>query len=212
MRRWASGLALVVACEAVAAGGETLLPVNERFAAATAEAPDFQRHVVPLLGTLGCNGRACHGSFQGQGGFRLSLFGFDFAADHASLSAAPKSSAAAGELRVDKTDPARSLILRKPTLAVDHEGGDLFAAGSWSYRLLERWIAGGARGTAGDGQWRLLRLEVEPKSIVFPQADEKADVRPLRVVARWEDGSAEDVTCLCRFQANDDTVAKVDAD
>ncbi|MEO1991706.1 MAG: hypothetical protein ABGW78_07225, partial [Pirellulales bacterium] len=33
------------------------------------EAPDFRRHVVPLMGRLGCNGRACHGSFQGQGGF-----------------------------------------------------------------------------------------------------------------------------------------------
>ena len=43
--------------------------------------PDFQRHVVPLLGRLGCNGRACHGSFQGQGGFRLSMFGYDFEMD-----------------------------------------------------------------------------------------------------------------------------------
>jgi hypothetical protein len=34
--------------------------------------------VGPLLGRLGCNGRACHGSFQGQGGFQLSLFGYDY--------------------------------------------------------------------------------------------------------------------------------------
>ena len=52
-----------------------------------ADAPDFQRHVVPLLGRLGCNGRSCHGSFQGQGGFRLSLFGYDFQADHDALAA-----------------------------------------------------------------------------------------------------------------------------
>ena len=39
---------------------------------------------APLFGRLGCNGRACHGSFQGQGGFRLSLFGYDFKADHES--------------------------------------------------------------------------------------------------------------------------------
>ena len=37
------------------------------------------------MGRLGCNGRACHGSFQGQGGFRLSLFGYDFKADHEAL-------------------------------------------------------------------------------------------------------------------------------
>ena len=33
--------------------------------------PDFQKHVVPLLGRLGCNSAKCHGSFQGQAGFRL---------------------------------------------------------------------------------------------------------------------------------------------
>src|SRR5689334_51701 len=45
---------------------------------------DFERHVAPLLGRLGCNAAACHGSFKGQGGLRLSLFGqspeLDFAA------------------------------------------------------------------------------------------------------------------------------------
>ena len=29
--------------------------------------------------------RACHGSFQGRGGFRLSLLGFDPAADYEAL-------------------------------------------------------------------------------------------------------------------------------
>ena len=48
-------------------------------AASEPESPNFRRHVVALLGRLGCNGRSCHGSFQGQGGFRLSMFGFDFA-------------------------------------------------------------------------------------------------------------------------------------
>ncbi|MFN9717884.1 MAG: hypothetical protein ACK58L_04265, partial [Planctomycetota bacterium] len=60
--------------------------VVQRYAAAdAAESPDFQKHVVPRLGKLGCNGRACHGSFQGRGGFRLSLFGYDFKADHDEL-------------------------------------------------------------------------------------------------------------------------------
>ncbi|MCA9176150.1 MAG: hypothetical protein KDB14_16805, partial [Planctomycetales bacterium] len=44
---------------------------------AAAVSPDFQRHVLPMLGRLGCNGRSCHGSFQGRGGFRLSMFGYD---------------------------------------------------------------------------------------------------------------------------------------
>ncbi|HJZ56022.1 MAG TPA: hypothetical protein VKE74_13730, partial [Gemmataceae bacterium] len=36
---------------------------------------DFERHVVSLLGKAGCGAGACHGSFQGKGGLRLSLFG-----------------------------------------------------------------------------------------------------------------------------------------
>ena len=47
--------------------------------------PDFQKHVVPLIGKLGCSSAKCHGSFQGAGDFRLSLFGFDFQKDHAAL-------------------------------------------------------------------------------------------------------------------------------
>ena len=38
--------------------------------------PDFVRHVVPLFSKLGCNNRACHGSFQGQSGFRLEFVWF----------------------------------------------------------------------------------------------------------------------------------------
>ena len=59
--------------------------IAEKFSQPGAEA-DFQKHVAPLLGRLGCNARACHGSFQGQGGFQLSLFGYDFEADHQALS------------------------------------------------------------------------------------------------------------------------------
>ena len=61
-------------------------PVTERFASSeVSEEPSFQKHVSPLFGRLGCNGRSCHGCFQGRGGFRLSLFGYDFKADHEEL-------------------------------------------------------------------------------------------------------------------------------
>ena len=67
-------------------GAEMIRPAQERFGGdEVTEVPDFQRHVLPLMGRLGCNGRACHGSFQGQGGFRLSLFGYDFKVDHEAL-------------------------------------------------------------------------------------------------------------------------------
>ncbi|MCI0685490.1 MAG: DUF1549 and DUF1553 domain-containing protein [Gemmataceae bacterium] len=175
-------------------------PARVRFAPAdVTETPDFQRHVVPLLGRLGCNGRACHGSFQGQGGFRLSLFGHDLSADHQALTrgAAP---------RVTPGAPAASLVLQKPTLAVQHKGGKRFERDGWEHRLLWQWIKGGAR----PSPFRQLdRLEVTPPETTLRAPGEST---ALRVTAHWHDGVREDVTCLCRFQTNDDAVADVDAD
>ena len=100
--------------------GEVKLAVPTRFESATTEeVPDFRRHVTPLLGKLGCNGRSCHGSFQGRGGFRLSLFGHDFKMDHDALTKAADEEAP----RVNLENPTESLMLQKPTETVDHEGG-----------------------------------------------------------------------------------------
>ena len=49
------------------------------------ESVDFERHVMGLFGRAGCNSGSCHGSFQGKGGFRLSLFGYDPAKDFLAL-------------------------------------------------------------------------------------------------------------------------------
>ena len=174
-------------------------PVSERFKTISLEVPSFQRHVVPLFGRLGCNGRACHGSFQGQGGFRLSLFGYDFAADYAAI--------AGGESpRVDRKKPTESAILRKPTLDEPHKGGKRMAKDGWEYNLIQRWIQSGAEGAkAKDAAF--AALEVEPKEIVFGKP---GDTAKLKVIAKWSDGTREDVTPLCRFRSNDESIASVD--
>jgi Protein of unknown function (DUF1549)/Protein of unknown function (DUF1553) len=185
---------------ALARGSDAILPASQRFAkAGAAETPDFRRHVLPMLGRQGCNGRACHGSFQGQGGFRLSLFGYDFQADHEALTGGE-------EPRANRANPRESLILQKPTMAVDHEGGERFPVDSWQYRLLLRWIESGAKGLPENAA-ELSRLEVMPAEIIFHRAGEQT---ALRVVAHWSDGTSEDVTCLSRFRTNDDAVATVD--
>ena len=138
-------------------------PASKRFESAeTAEIPDFQRHVVPLLGRLGCNGRSCHGSFQGRGDFRLSLFGYDFGMDLEALHA--DASTDEGK-RVDCSEPASSLILQKPTLQIDHEGDERFKLGSWEHHLLKRWIEAGAKGTPSPQEFS--HLEIEPAEVVF---------------------------------------------
>src|SRR5262245_54014563 len=77
-------------------------PMSARFAN-TQETPSYQKHVLPLMSKVGCSGRACHGSFQGQGGFRLSLFGYDFKQDRAAL-------LGGDDPRVNLESPEQSLI------------------------------------------------------------------------------------------------------
>ncbi len=185
-----------------------LPPASQRFAQPdlgqdTAEVPDFQRHILPLMGRLGCNGRACHGSFQGQGGFRLSLFGYDFQADHKALLAEAESEEGP---RTNLKNPLASPILQKPTEQLDHGGGKRMEVGSWQYNLLKKWIEGGAPTVTKQGP-AFERLEVTPRELVFSRAGERAQ---LAVVAHWSDGTREVVTPLCRFRTNDESMATVD--
>ncbi|ADG69905.1 protein of unknown function DUF1549 [Planctopirus limnophila DSM 3776] len=184
--------------------------INERYdlKVKNVDGPDFRKHVVPLLGKLGCNGRACHGSFQGQGGFRLSLFGYDFKADHENLVLGDKP-------RVNLMDRSKSLILMKPTEQVPHEGGEALKQGTWEYRVLDKWISQGAKPVT-DKTPEFVRLDVLPDG-KNPAAGERPEMVgskvgqswKLKCIAVWSDGTREDVTPLSRFQSNNDQIAKV---
>ena len=179
---------------------KAVAPLSERFAKAQTKAvPDFQKHVMPLLGRLGCNGRACHGSFQGRGDFQLSLFGYDFKGDHKALHAENTG-------RVDIEDIEESLILSKPTDADMHEGGKRFDKGTWQHHVIRRWIETGAE-MQHEQPLKLEQLEIVPKEVLFSSNSEAVE---LRAFAHWEDGCVEDVTELCRFSSNDDSIAEID--
>jgi hypothetical protein len=182
---------------------EIIRRADERFAQAdTNEVPSLQRHVLPLMGRLGCNGRACHGSFQGQGGFRLSLFGYDFKTDRTAL-------AEGDSPRVDLKNPRNSLILTKTTSSDpdEHGGGKRMDVDSWQYRVIEKWIAAGASAVDEEKDPHFVKLVVTPMEVVWQKPGES---QQLNVLAYWSDGSIEDVTPLCRFQSSDEAVAKVD--
>ena len=180
--------------------GKILAPLSERFAKKdTVEVPDFQKHVIPLLGRLGCNGRSCHGSFQGRGGFQLSLFGYDFKADHDALL-----DEATG--RVDVDDVTESLMLSKPSDADIHEGGKRFSKGTWQHHVLQRWIEAGALYDSTSIR-ELDRIDVSPAEILFSNENEVVN---LTAIAHWKDGTSEDVTELCRFSSNNDAIADID--
>jgi hypothetical protein len=188
-------LAVLTLTGTIIADDAVLETAAKRFAPAdVAETPDFQRHVVPLLGKLGCNGRACHGSFQGRGDFRLSLFGYDFDADH-------------GELygRVDPEVPANSLILQKPLMEIPHEGGQRLKAGSWQHQLLLNWVKADSPERPKDAA-KLVKVDVTPAEVLFTADGQNVQ---LKAVAIWADGTREDITDLCRFTSNDDQIADI---
>ena len=84
----------------------------------------FRNHVIPMMTRAGCNSGACHGALAGKGGLKLSLRGYDPDSDHFVLTRQ-----ALGR-RVDRSEPARSLVLLKPTRAVQHGGGQKIEPGS----------------------------------------------------------------------------------
>jgi hypothetical protein len=171
--------------------------------AADKEAPEwsFRNHVIPVLTRVGCNSGACHGALAGKGGLKLSLRGYDIAADHFALTRQ-----ALGR-RVDRTAPHKSLMLLKPTLAVKHGGGQRIEVGSREYRVLAEWLARGAAGPAKTDP-RIKRLEVTPASSVL----KPKDTVQVRVKAHYSDGHAEDVTAWARYSSSEEQVANVNAD
>ena len=112
------------------------------FAALTSHAaePSFRNQVQPILAKYGCSSGACHGAAAGQGGFKLSLLGYDNLGDHASITRA------ANGRRIVYDAPERSLLLLKATKTLPHKGGEKIKAGSAEYQILADWIAHGAPG------------------------------------------------------------------
>jgi hypothetical protein len=159
----------------------------------------FRKHVIPVLTKMGCNSGACHGAAAGKNGFALTLRGYDPDADYDTITRA-----AAGR-RVNKLEPAKSLLLLKPTETLPHVGGKRFEVGSPEYTVISRWIASGMRAPR-DTDASLLDIVVTPASETLAVGD----TRQLGVEARYSDGTREDVTRWARYGSADQSVALVD--
>jgi hypothetical protein len=160
---------------------------------------DYVLDVAPVLTKSGCNTGECHGAATGQGGFRLSLLGYDPKLDYERLTR---------ELfarRIDVQDPASSLMLRKPTRELKHKGGRLFNSKSLEYKKLLEWIQSGA--PYGDEDLTITKLQVEPGQVVV---DSPEAVTPLKVTAWLNDGRTQDVTRWALFTMEDDSMGAVD--
>lgn len=168
-------------------------------AVAAEEPPVFRTDVLPVLTRAGCNAGACHGAASGQGGLRLSLFGYDPESDFEHLTRE------FGGRRIDLARPDESLLLRKASeTKVDHEGGRKLPTESAGYAIIREWIAAGT--PAGPADLRVAGIAVDPPDIFLEKAGES---RQLRVTETLTDGSSRDVSKLALFTSNDDAVAEI---
>ena len=161
--------------------------------------PSFRLDVVPVLTKAGCNGGGCHGKASGQGGLKLSLFGFDREADFAALV-----QEGLGR-RVSQAAPEASMVLLKATAQVPHGGGKRFPVDSEPYRLLRRWIAGGTPPEVAS-EPEFVGIRVEPAASVIEATAEQ----PLRVTARYSDGTERDVTPTAQYFSQKPALIRVD--
>jgi hypothetical protein len=161
--------------------------------------PSFRNDVQPILAKDGCNAGACHGAAAGQNGFKLSLRGYDDEGDYLALTRA------AFGRRINPSDPARSLMLLKPSGAVPHKGGKRFDVDSPDYRILSGWIAAGAPGPKPEDP-RIVRIEIFPPHSIL----EAGAIQQLTVKAYFSDGREEDVTRWAKYSSANETVSQID--
>jgi len=161
---------------------------------------DFPTRILPVLTKAGCNAGACHGAAVGQGGFKLSLLGYDSEKDYETITRESSGR------RIDLSAPDASLFLLKPTRQIDHDGGRRIKKDSEAYFTLKRWIAAGV--PYGPRDLRVTAISVAPNDLLLETTNKTIE---LRVTATLSDGTKEDVTPLALYTSNDDGVAEVNA-
>lgn len=158
----------------------------------------FRNQVLPVMTKMGCNSGPCHGAAAGKNGFKLTLRGYDPETDYYTLT-----HQAIGR-RTNRMEPAKSLILLKPTLTIPHGGGQRFPVGSPEYKVISGWIAAGMP-PPKDSDARIVDLQVFPhEASLVPGANQQ-----LVVMAKFSDGHSEDVTRWAKYDSGDEGVATV---
>lgn len=161
----------------------------------------FLNDILPILSRVGCDEGSCHAKQGGQNGFQLSIFAYDTKADHHELTYASRGR------RIFHAAPDQSLILRKATEAISHEGGQRFTKNSPFYKTIRTWIEQGAPYSVPD-EPRLTSLTITPSHGQYKKGDQQA----LKVIAHYSDDSQRDVTHMSHYQSNDSGVASINED
>ncbi|MXX61717.1 MAG: DUF1549 domain-containing protein [Holophagales bacterium] len=169
----------------IQAGGlTTTVPVTVGGAETAAGPVTFVRDVLPAMNKVGCSNGTCHGAAKGKNGFKLSLRGYDPEFDYQSLLYDMSGR------RFNRAEPARSLMLAKPTMQVAHEGGLRLDHGSRYYNQILDWIKAGV--PYGDPKLdRVERLEIHPGEVFMHRPGMR---QQAIVIAHYGDGRSRDVT------------------
>lgn len=158
----------------------------------------YGREVMSALTRSGCNLGVCHGNLHGKGGFRLSLRGDDPESDHYRLASEY------GQRRIDPWNPVESLLLKKATASVSHQGGQRFRPSDLQYAWIQQWIQDGAPQSASS---ELISLKIEPsEQHVAPECKSAR----VAVIATFRDGSIRDVTRWTRIELSSPTGVAID--
>lgn len=193
----ADGLVTVTAQHDDGSTAESVIVVSDTGNEASVS---FPSRVVPIFTKLGCNGGGCHGKAAGQNGFKLSLLGFEPREDFEHLVYESRGR------RIIPAIPDQSLLLQKAINASPHGGGLRMHRDSYEYRLMRRWIAQGMPyGDADEAVVESIQI-VPSERRLAAQATQQ-----LAVIARYNDGSTEDVTRAVLYESNDPAMAEVSA-
>ncbi|MFI5460528.1 MAG: DUF1549 domain-containing protein, partial [Isosphaerales bacterium] len=185
-----------------ALGRDAEVPVHVVDSARRSRPVSYRLDVSAVLSKAGCNMGTCHGNLNGKGGLKLSLRGEDPGFD---LDMLVRHSFGR---RIDRNDPDQSLLLKKATGRVPHEGGLRFPAHSPEADTLRAWIAAGPVDDKATAP-KLVGLTVWPpeRMIAAPGLSQQ-----LVVTARFADGSRRDVTRQASYEMNEPLKASLTPD
>jgi len=161
---------------------------------------NFGNQITPIFTKLGCNGGGCHGKASGQGGFKLSLLGFEPEVDYMALVKEARGR------RLFPAAPDHSLLLLKATGLMAHGGGKRMEVNSDEYKLIRRWIAAGSPvGLSTDPS--VAKISIYPAQRIMARQGKQQ----FAVYAHYTDGTVEDITRRAQYESNEQEIAIVDA-
>jgi hypothetical protein len=99
---------------------------------------------------------------------------------------------------VNRAHPEKSLVLRKPSMDLDHEGGLRLRPGEDGFRILQDWITAGA---PREARRRLVKLEVTPKS---QRLEKLGDTMSVQVLANFEAAAGDQQSAISNQQSIED--------